>query len=274
MQLDPLNINSLPNELIEHILFMLPLNDQLTCRQVCGQWTELAENVKNKEAILGPQILAKLGMCIFNSASIPEAPKEFIKGAKVRNRLIVLIPEGISEEKIGELMKKKFSQNKNGYKFVPSNIKKNEEYKRVVEKSYWIGITRTLIKEKPENKKNKHSEGKQLTYNEANEYVKKFHSNPSSICRLPKRLEVSLAALLKFAQTGERLLKRDTVKDKWNMSWCKETVSVFNQEWGTAVGNFESDGISVYDLYNITGIGIDGRPEKLDKLGVIPVYEF
>lgn len=268
-------INTLSNEVIDHILRMLPLNDQLNCRLVCKKWAELAENAKNikEKAILGPQIWAKLGM-FPNGADIPEAAKEFIKGAKARNRLIVLIPEGISEEKIGKLMKKKFSQNKDGYRFVPTNIKNDEEYKRIVEKSYWIGITRTLIKETNEDEKDEHNEGKQLTYAEANEYVKKFQNNQTSICRLPKRLEISSAALLKFTQTEERLLKRDGNEDKWNMSWCKERIRVFNQEWGTAVGNFESDGISIFDLYNITGIGISGGRELPSKLGVIPVHEF
>lgn len=256
-----ININTMPSEIIVNILQMLPFDDQLNCRLVCKKWTEQAENAKNIKAILGIQIWAELGL-FPKSSDVPKTPKEFIKGAKARNRLIVLIPQGISEEKIGELMKKKFPQNKDGYKFVPTNIKNDEEYKRIVQKSYWIGITRTLIKE-----------GEQLTYDEANEYAKKFQNKLTPICRLPKRLEISSAALLKFTQTEERLLKSERSMNKSNLSWCQEIIRLDYQNWGTAVGNFESDGITIYDLYDISGFGLFGEPVPLSKLGVFPVYE-
>lgn len=269
------NINTcLPNEMLVNIFRALPMNNQLNCRLVCKKWDELAEQAKNIEAILGYQVWAQLGIWIPDRTPIPEAAKKFIKGVKARDRMIVLIPKGISEEKVGALMKNKFPQNADGYEFVPNNIKILEEYKQVIEKCYWIGLTRTLIKEHDESKQDTRNEGKQLTYQEANEYVKKFQNDGTFLCRLPKRLEISCASLLKFEQTGERLLKRDSKEDKWNMSWCEEKVKCNNQQWGTAVGNFQSHGFAIYDLYNITGIDLWGKHITPDRLGLIPVHEF
>lgn len=225
--------NYLPPDIMDEVFSYLTLDDHLNCREVCRKWMPLAD--KANKAILGKWIWKKSEFEILGN--IPEMPKEYVEYLRTKEWLAVLIPTGISPEKIGELFKKVFPKNEQsgGYRFLSDYVKASPEYKKTIEKAYWVLIKKNAIQENGKTKMMSYSTAKEEIDKLEKEVVK--NNDPLEVS-LPKIVEVGAATLLLFKETGERLFKKDR-NDEWNDTWCQETVIIGNKPYPTGFGNFE-----------------------------------
>ena len=158
----------------------------------------------------------------------------FWSGRKVRDtHLLVLVPEKVDGNpltlnKCCSLLRRYFPDNIFGYRDFDIDVK-SEFGRSTPPSSHWVLLTRDIVP---------NSRGR--TYEGCLSLISSHSVRPGICCRFPTLLEVSVAVLLHYLRTGERLLGDNPV----TYTYCYEISS---DGFPPIVGRFGSAGLYIDD---------------------------
>ncbi len=161
------------------------------------------------------------------------------------NHLLVLIPAKVNGKpfsltKLGELVKRYFPGNKEGYREYADSVRKQFGSK-TPGKPYWMLLTRTVL-----------SGSRDENYSAQKTMMQKYSRQGYG---LPSSLEAATGILLHYARHRERLYGDNS----WTYTCCTATELV-GGKWPLFVGGFGASGLYVHSLglYDDSLIGVAG----------------
>lgn len=221
---DPCDI--FPKEMIEEIFSHLTLKDIRNCCLVCKNWKKIASNpliwkkaIYKEIAFSNEKWIRHFGKDIIevedNAEEFKSLPDDIASELKTiyeifeekerRPYMLVRIPKTLkgttSLTSLGELLKRHFPKNENGYKYLWAELL-SKKIDLSIEKSYWVLMTDLL----PESKNKK--------YVEQQEIVAKLAQDPSKdyiVCTL---IEIIICHLARYLSS--KTLKDELIQCQFN----------------------------------------------------------
>ena len=169
------------------------------------------------------------------------------KGSEIlvsETHVLVLIPKGMTLNKMGELAKEPIEGHKTeyGYEYYWDMIE--EKYGTVeVKDSYWVLMTKNLI---PNSREKTRQEQLNLAAS-----VKGYGA--------PSLIEAAVCNFVSYVSTGKGLLSKDK-KEDWIYTCCREEPI---KDWKLVVGGFTPAGLIVCDSNDCNDdVGVAGARRK------------
>ena len=244
-----------PEVVFNHILSCLNLHELGVSRSVSKIWNQCAstptlwQSAVYREIAFSSNNWAEWNAALVNDVdirqemlSLPQNIAEELRrsafpGKSIREtHILVRMPKGLTVKKLGELAKKYFPSNINGYKDIRDRII-DELGDKSVEESFWLLMTKEVLP----GSRNKSYEQQKTT-------VAELAATTGAPYQVPTALEAATCILAEYSRSKNRLFN----DSPWTFTHCKESV----QGWQVVVGSFAPAGLVVNCYYAGDDIGV------------------
>jgi hypothetical protein len=167
-----------------------------------------------------------------------ELRRSAFPGKNIREtHVLVRIPKGLTIKKLGELAKKYFPSNTNGYRYIWSGIV-DELGDKPADESVWLLMTKDVL---PGSGSKSYSQQKNI--------VAELAKTTGVSYQVPTTLEAATCILAEYSRSENRLFS----DSPWTYTRCQENV----QGDQMIVGGFAPAGLDVFhDCYDYDFIGV------------------
>lgn len=255
---DPVTI--IPAEIVLEIFSYLNHHDLGVCRSVSRKWLKLADTPNLwKEAIyreiaFTSKDWVKVDKDIVKDVdfskealSFPDniveelrlSHKAFPRKSIRQSHVLVIKPKGLTINKIGELLKKYFPNNADGYSYISKSVA-DELGGKSSDESVWLLMTTHVL----EGTRNK-------SFQKQKEIVKNFASKTKVPYKDPTTLDALICILAEYFRTKKRLFNGGLL----TYTRCQENIQGFQVD----AGGFDQAGLRVFcNNYDHLSIGLAG----------------
>ncbi|CCB86352.1 putative uncharacterized protein [Parachlamydia acanthamoebae UV-7] len=193
-----------------------------------AEWnTDLVKDVDMRQEMLSlpKNIAEELRRSAFPGKSIRET------------HVLVRMPKGLTIKKLGELAKKYFPSNTDGYRYIwPAIVDKSGD--KAVDESVWLLMTKDVLQG-----------SRSKSYSQQKNIVAELAETTGVPYQVPTTLEAATCILAEYSRSENRLFS----DSPWTYTRCQENVQGFQMD----VGGFAPAGLSVYYDHYVSGsIGV------------------
>jgi hypothetical protein len=248
-------INLPPEVVVNHIFSYLNLHELGVSRSVSKIWNEYAstpilwQSAIYREIAFSSENWAQWGTDFVKDVnmrqemlSLPkniaeELGRSAFPGKNIREtHVLVRMPKELTIKKLGELAKKYFPSNANGYRYIWSAIV-DELGDKPADESIWLLMTKDVL---PGSRNKSYSQQKTI--------IDELAKTTRVPYQVPITLEAATCILAEYFRSENRLFS----DSPWTCTRCQENV----QSYQVVVGGFTPAGLAVGGLYKNDNIGI------------------
>jgi hypothetical protein len=193
-----------------------------------AQWdADLVKDVNMRQEMLSlpTNIAEELRRSAFPGKSIRET------------HVLVRMPKGLTIKKLGELAKKYFPSNTDGYRYIWSAIV-DELGDKPADESIWLLMTKDVL-----------PESRSKSYDQQKNIINELAKTTGVPYQVPTTLEAATCILAEYSRSKNRLFS----DSPWTYTRCQENV----QGYQIVVGGFAPAGLDVHDDAHNDNYGYD-----------------
>ena len=245
-----------PEVVVNHIFSYLNLHELGVSRSVSKIWNQYAsipilwqsaiyreiafssKNWADWNADLVKDVNIRQEMLSLPTNIAEDLRRSAFPGKSIREtHVLVRMPKGLTIKKLGELAKKYFPSNIDGYRYIWSSIV-DELGDKPADESVWLLMTKDVL---PGSRSKSYSQQKNI--------VGELAETTGAPYQVPTTLEAATCILAEYSRSENRLFSNSP----WTYTRCQENV----QGYQTVVGGFAPAGLSVnYFCYDIGNLGV------------------
>ncbi len=253
-----------PEVVVNHIFSYLNLHELGVCRSVSRIWNQYAntpilwrsaiyreiafssKNWAQWDADLVKDVDMRQEMLSLPKNIAEELRRSAFPGKSIiETHVLVRMPKGLTIKKLGELAKKYFPSNTDGYRYIWSAIVDELEDKSVDE-SVWLLMTKDVLQG-----------SRSKSYSQQKNIVTELAETTGVPYEVPTTLEAATCILAEYSRSKNRLFS-DRL---WTYTRCQENVKGYQ----TVVGGFAPAGLRVSHKHNY---------DHHDHIGVAALRKF
>jgi hypothetical protein len=241
--------------MIDHLFSYLNLHELGVSRSVSKRWNQFAstpilwQSAIYREIAFSSKSWAQWDADLVKDVdirqemlSLPENIAEELRrsafpGKSIREtHVLVRMPKGLTINKLGELAKKYFPSNIDGYRYIwPSIV--NELRDKPADESIWLLMTKDVL-----------PGSRSKSYGQQKIIIDELAKTTGVPYQVPITLEAATCILAEYSRSENRLFS----DSPWTFTRCQENV----QGYQMLVGGFAPDGLIVRSNYNYDHIGV------------------
>ena len=245
-----------PEVVVNHIFSYLNLHELGVSRSVSRIWNKYADtpilwqsaiyreiafsskNWADWNADLVKDVNMRQEMLSLPKNIAEELRRSAFPGKSIREtHVLVIMPKGLTIKKLGELAKKYFPSNTDGYRYIWSTIV-DELGDKPADESIWLLMTKDVL---PGSRSKSYSQQKNI--------VAELAKKTGVSYQVPTTLEAATCILAEYSRSENRLFS----DRPWTYTHCQENV----QGYRMIVGGFAPAGLDVSrDIYVSDDIGV------------------
>ena len=256
--IEPLAIDpctSIPSEVVNHIFSYLNLHELGVSRRVSKTWSQFAsipilwQSAIYREIAFSSQGWAQWDADLVKDVdmrqemlSLPkniaeELRRSVFPGKSIRaTHVLVRMPKGLTIKKLGELAKKYFPSNIDGYRYICSATV-DELGGKPADESIWLLMTKDVL-----------PLSRNKNYDQQKNIVDELAKTTGVPYQVPTTLEAATCILAEYSRSENRLFNDSPL----TYTRCQENV----QGWQMVVGGFAPAGLAVYYYFDCDFFGV------------------